>query len=123
MTSSVTLKDSLVNISNQLNNIYVQELDSILKDISEKYNLDYFELKNKYIENKEKQVKVQSEPKKRGRKKKIKEEYVEMEEYIYNDLTYLIDSKNIVYTNDIEAPRIIGEKLVDGNIKFYKNEN
>jgi glycogen synthase len=57
--------------------------------------------------------------KKRGRKKKQKEEFVEMEEYTFGDTTYLIDTQNNVYTFDIEAPRLIGERFVDGTIHLF----
>jgi hypothetical protein len=58
-------------------------------------------------------------PKRRGRKKKQKEEFIEAEEYVYNGTTYLVDSKNVVYTNNIDAPTVVGERLIDGSLKFY----
>lgn len=59
-----------------------------------------------------------TEPKKRGRKKKMKEELIETEEYEYNGVTYLVDGENNVYTYNIDQPTLIGTKLIDGRIKF-----
>lgn len=56
---------------------------------------------------------------KRGRKKKQKEELVEVEEYEYEGTTYLIDASNNVYTFDLDAPHLIGERFVDGTIRFF----
>lgn len=56
----------------------------------------------------------------RGRKKKVAEEYLDTTEYKYNGITYLIDDKNNVYTYDLVAPKRIGEKLIDGTVKFIK---
>lgn len=101
-----------------------EDIDNMLKDISKTYEIDYIELKKKYspLQNLTNNEPVVIDgPKKRGRKKKVKEEFVEAEEFIYKDVTYLVDEKNIVYTNNLETPTIIGEKLVDGTIKFYKS--
>jgi hypothetical protein len=61
------------------------------------------------------------EKKARGRKKKTKDEFVSTTEFQYNGITYLIDQKNNVYTYNIESPTFIGEKLVDGTIKFVNS--
>lgn len=58
-------------------------------------------------------------PKKRGRKKKQKEEVIEMEEYMYDGVVYLIDANNNVYTFDLDAPHLIGERFVDGTVRFF----
>ena len=42
-----------------------------------------------------------------------------MEEYVFEDVTYLIDANNNVYSFDIEAPRLIGERFVDGTIHLF----
>ena len=60
-------------------------------------------------------------PQKRGRKKKEKEEFIETEECEYRGQVYLVDKKNIVYTNNMDSPTIVGERLVDGTIKFYSS--
>jgi hypothetical protein len=64
---------------------------------------------------------AKKEGKKRGRKKKQKEELIETEEYEYNGTTYLVDKDNNVYTNDVNAPVLVGTKLVDGRIKYTDN--
>jgi hypothetical protein len=90
------------------------DIEGILQDISIHYGLNYDELKMRYLSSNE------VTPKKRGRKKKQKEEYVEAEEYVYNGALYLVDAKNVVYTNDLEAPCVVGERLIDGSIKFCR---
>lgn len=94
---------------------FTKNLEKLLEDISKTYSIDYDELKDKYIGKKD-QVSV---PKKRGRKKKQKEEFIEAEEFEYEGVTYLVDDKNNVYTNNVEAPNLVGEKLVNGSIRFY----
>jgi hypothetical protein len=106
----------------KIQKIINEDIDIMLKDISENYKLDYEELKIKYLPlNKIDTVVELDGPKKRGRKKKVKEEFIEAEEFVYKDITYLVDGKNIVYTNNLDKPTIIGEKLIDGTIKFYKS--
>lgn len=113
-----------------------EHTDTVLKAIATEYNLNYEELKEKYgsitplidIGRKKKQSKTASanvegsdttvEPKKRGRKKKLKEELVETEEYEYEGVTYLVDAENNVYTYNVDAPVLIGTKLIDGRIKM-----
>jgi hypothetical protein len=64
-----------------------------------------------------------TEPKKRGRKKKTREELVETEEYEYNGVTYLVDGDNNVYTYNVDQPVLIGSKLIDGRIKFLSQQS
>jgi len=110
-----------------------EHTDNLLKTIAQDNDLDYDMLKQKYgnvapqIEigkTKKKQSangnKEPSEPKKRGRKKKHKEELVETEEYEYNGVTYLVDNDNNVYTYNTEAPTLIGTKLIDGRVKMLQ---
>lgn len=115
---------SLDDISSKLTSIIQEEIDNVLKSISSKYKIDYTELQMQYIKTKPQQVKEESPkkpaPQKRGRKKKEKEEFIETEEYEYDGIIYLIDKKNVVYTNNTDAHVIVGERLVDGTIKFYK---
>ena len=82
-------------------------LQNVLADVSQTYNIPLKELETKYILGNK-------------RKKVPKEEYIEAVEYSYNGTLYLVDNNNIVYSNDIQKPYIIGEKLVDSSIKFYK---
>ena len=83
-----------------------------MADISKTYSIPLDVLNAKYLG-------AAKKGKKRGRKKIVKEEYIETEEYYYNGCTYLVDTNNLVYTSDIEAPVLIGERLVDGTIKMY----
>lgn len=112
---------TLDNISQQLKKYVDEELTNIIKDIAISYNIDFDELKEKYLINNVTEDKTVPEitPKRRGRKKKTKEEFIEAHEYEYNGTMYLIDDKNNVYTHNIESPMMIGERLVDGSIKCY----
>lgn len=118
----------------QVRELFVGRLDAVLLDISKQYDLDYDELKAKYLvtDKKKKGSKKAAsaigagpsdeEKKPRGRKKKQKDDYIEAEEYQYGGVTYLVDGKNSVYSNDLEAPRLVGERLVDGTIRFYEED-
>lgn len=90
-----------------------KKLGKILDEIAGKYNLSADELKQTYI--------TTNTPVKRGRRKKISNEYVEMTEFEYNDEKFLIDDKNTIYTFEPNSPLVIGEKLIDGTVKFNKN--
>jgi hypothetical protein len=104
------------SMNEKIQNIINEDIEGMLKDIAKTYKINFVELKQKYIIND-----IKSDlPKKRGRKKKLKEEFIEAEEYVYKGETYLVDNKNLIYKNDLESPTVIGEKLVDGTIKFYK---
>jgi hypothetical protein len=93
--------------------IISESLLNLLKNIALDYNIDYEELKTKYY------CDQNALKKRRGRKKKIKDEYIETEEYIYDGKTYLVDSNNIVYTNNAKNPVMIGKRLPDGSIYLY----
>lgn len=100
-----------------------EQLQHTLQCISDNYNIPLDELKEKYgtplpLTNKSNEVK--KEAKKRGRKKKQKEEVIETEEYEYNDVMYLVDKDNNVYTNDVSRPVLVGTRLVDGRIKYIE---
>jgi hypothetical protein len=117
-------------ISNHVKNHTNGLLNSIAKD----YNLNFDELKDKYssipitidIGKSKKKNAIHgpdgqpAEPKKRGRKKKQREELIETEEYEFNGTTYLVDTDNNVYTYNIEQPVYVGTKLIDGRIKFIQ---
>ena len=106
--------------------------NDILAMIAQEYDLDINELQEKYgskpfaidlgkVKKKTSTQEAdgaQSEPKKRGRKKKPKEELIETEEYEYEGVTYLVDGDNNVYTYNVEKPVYIGTKLIDGRVKF-----
>jgi hypothetical protein len=97
-----------------MENAFNKKLSKILDEIAEKYNLDAEILKTQYIPS-------ASAQKKRGRRKKKTDEIIEMTEYIYENEKFLIDAKNTVYTFEPESPLVIGEKLIDGTIKFNHN--
>ena len=84
-------------------------VDNLLKDVSTRYNIDLCELRARYLP---------ETTKRKGRKKKESDEFIETTEYIYNGKTYLIDKMNNVYTNDMDAPMMIGERLIDGTIRM-----
>ena len=62
------------------------DLQRVLLDISLQYGINFNELKEKYLK--------PDVAKKRGRKKKMKEEFIDAEEYDYQGVTYLVDNKN-----------------------------
>jgi hypothetical protein len=114
-------------------------VDGVLSDliykISVDYSLDLDELKVRYglLAPSEQQsepitpknqsipeaIEPPEAPKKKGRKKKGKEEYTEMTKYVYKGEPYLMDKQNNIYTFNVEAPTHIGQKLVNGTIKFF----
>lgn len=113
-----------------------EHTDTVLKAVATQYNLDYDDLKEtcgkitpaiEIGKNKKKITKEANsngndealEPKKRGRKKKVKEEMIATEEYVFEGVTYLVDSNNNVYTYNVEAPVLIGTKLIDGRVKMF----
>lgn len=119
------------SLAAQINAMVQAEIGDLVKRISIDYKLDLDEMNKKYNivfttpkETGTSTEEDQSAAKKpvRGRKKKAKEEYLQTTEYIYNGITYLVDGKNNVYTYSLESPTLIGEKLVDGTIKFSKKE-
>lgn len=88
----------------------------ILDDISKTYNIDREELFQKYLAPYAEDDVNQHIPKKRGRKKKIKDDFIETEEYEYMGKVYLVDKNNIVYSNDPQKPVVLGKKLPDGGL-------
>jgi hypothetical protein len=130
-TSKLTSKVSKILLE-VITSHTTEHTNQLLKTIASDYKIDQDELIEKYglfalnIEigkSKKKQSAVagssqNAEPKKRGRKKKHKEELIETEEFEYNGVTYLVDGNNNVYTYNIEQPVHIGTKLIDGRIKF-----
>jgi hypothetical protein len=103
----------------RLGQILEREIVIMLSDISKTYNISIEELRSRYLPIAETDT---LPPKKRGRKKKQKDEYIDTEEYEYDGTIYLVDDKNTVYTNDVEAPTVVGERLVDGTIHFYSKD-
>jgi hypothetical protein len=109
-------------IARNLNQAFISEKVAMLKSIAAEYDLNPNELISKYIDGTvpiatpQRASKVSEQ---KGRKKK-KNDYIEVDEYEFNDVKYLVDSKNNVYTHNLEKPMLIGERLVDGKIKFYE---
>jgi hypothetical protein len=99
-------------------NLLQQTFFSMLDDISKTYNIDRQELVDRYMANvccEMDNTNVMG-PKKRGRKKKIKDDFIETEEYEYDGKTYLVDKNNIVYSNDTQKPSVLGKRMSDGRI-------
>lgn len=100
-----------------------EQLHHTLKSIAEEYELPLDELITKHGTPMPLSTNppAKKEGKKRGRKKKQKEELIETEEYEYNGTIYLVDKDNNVYTNNVNAPVLVGTKLVDGRVKYLDN--
>jgi hypothetical protein len=132
----ILIMDDSVRISTKLAKSVVDVIEchikehtkTLLLNIATDYNISFDELNDKYSNilpnidlGKTKKKGTSSpnvEPKKRGRKKKVKEELIETEEYEYNNVLYLVDKDNNVYTHNVKEPVLIGTKLIDGRIKF-----
>lgn len=109
-------------LTKELNALVQAKLTAILEDVATTYNLDKKELIEKYVKKPVvKKPKDQDNTEKRGRRKKDKDELIETEEYEWEGDTFLVDKKNNVYTNEPESPLLIGERLVDGTIRFFKD--
>lgn len=93
------------------------EIEQVLVDVSTTYDIPLNDLKSRFDSLKDESQ--DSSPRKRGRRKKQKEEFIEMEEIIYEGTTYLVDANNNVYTFNLEAPHMIGERFVDGTVRFF----
>jgi hypothetical protein len=89
----------------------------LLTEISKDYNINLDELKSKYMSET-----TFNTTKKRGRKKKIKDEYIEAEEIEFNNKIYLVDGNGVVYSNDAKHPVMLGYRMKDGNIHFLNRE-
>lgn len=112
-------------IANDITQVVNTHLKSVLTDISKRYGIDEKSLIERYIGEDHSnsllnQASTTDVKKKRGRKKKQKDEFIETEEYEYEGEKYLVDGSNNVYTYNIEEPVLIGERLVDGTIKLYE---
>ena len=111
-----------------INNAVKAHLDSQINNLLEKiatdFNIRVETLKKKYLPKPKKSrakktTEDGAEPPKRGRKKKEnKDELIEMEVYEYQGTQYLVDAESNVYTYDEEHPALIGERLINGEIKL-----
>lgn len=140
---------NLNSIQSMIQNYSQQNIKDILIKISQDYNIQLDELVNKYLDKKEMSENQCIAKMKKGtqchRKKRKncdfcsfhykslpfgtiyqtdKEKYIET--WIDEDLgeDYLIDSNDIVYTNNPNSPKIIGKKnKLTGNIDKITNNN
>lgn len=90
-------------------------LCDFLQNIANDYDISYEELKYRYLDS-------SSIKRKRGPKKKIPDEYIETEEIEYQGETYLVDNNNIVYSNNVKNPVILGKRKNDGTIIFIHDD-
>lgn len=90
-------------------------LCELLNHISHDYDINYDELKYRYLDS-------STIKRKRGPKKKIPDEYIETEEIEYKGETYLVDNNNVVYSNNVKNPMILGKRKKDGNIVFIHDD-
>lgn len=108
-------------IAKNLSQAVVADKVQLIRVIAEDYNLDVKELIEKYIEGDQSYAKSLLTSKKQYKKKK--NDYVEAEEFMYHGVVYLVDGRNQVYTNNLEKPMMVGERLVDGSVKFFEGYN
>lgn len=101
-------------IAKHLNMALATDKMELLKAVARDYGLDADELIDKYISN------AETVGMRKCCQKKKRNDYVETEEYEYQGVTYLVDSRNQVYTYNLEKPMMIGERLVDGSVKFFE---
>ena len=114
---------SISTLSADIANGVTVYLQGVLEDIAKVYKLDANELKEKYLDVTSPAATDNTEKKKRGRKKKVKDEFIETYEHEYEGEKYLVDNNNNVYTYNVDEPMLIGEMLVDGTIKTYAHAN
>lgn len=99
-------------IARSLHQALVLDKKKLLKLIAHDYDLNEDELIQRYMG-----LDCNDIPIKKVTKKK-RNDCIETEEYTYNGIVYLIDSKDQVYTYNLDKPMLIGDKLLDGSIKF-----
>lgn len=92
------------------------EKEQLLLKISKDYNIDYTELVDKYMNTSTKTAKTLTSS---YYKKKNHSDIIKTVKITYQDVDYLLDGDNNIYTYDIEKPEIVGMKLIDGNIKLF----
>jgi hypothetical protein len=109
---------SIYNIADDIREMIDREILNVLEKISVDYGHDIVELKEKYMPSGTSVI-TPTGPKKRGRKKLAKEEYIETEIIMYQGKKFLVDAKGVVYTYNIESPTIVGKMLPNtGTIEF-----
>lgn len=117
-----------MNLINNIHNIYNIYLNNKLEIISNKYNISIEDLNSIFDDNKCIAIKKDGHQCTRNKKgnsnycgKHIlknndninineKDSYEEMSIEIINNISYLIDNNNYIYSNNIENPTLIGIK-------------
>lgn len=122
MTSKIKTGKTIKNMIPK-KDIDVQHIkEDLLLRISNDYKINYNELFDKYISstkitrpnNEANKVKDNIVPRKSF-------ELIKTCKFIHNDIEYLIDDNNNIYTNNIEKPKVVGLRLIDKSIKFFDN--
>lgn len=102
-------------IAKSLNQALIDDKIDLLRQIANDFGLDVDDLIEKYIHNNARHSAI-----KKPCQKKKRQDYIETEEFTFNGVKYLVDIKNQVYTYNIEKPMMVGERLVDGSVKFFE---
>lgn len=111
-------------IARNLHQAFTTDKITLLKNIARDYDLNEEELIQRYMCNEQNGFhntnvsQLSSSSKKQFGTRKKRNDCVETWEYEYNGITYLIDNKDNIYTYNIDKPLLIGDKLLDGTIKF-----
>lgn len=121
---------SMEKVAKQVGILIYEELENVLQQIATDYKLDFNTLMTKYAVTYSQQAGagIEKVGGGGGKNKKTKtkttsscnDDYIETEEFEYNGKKYLVDTNNIVYTNDVDRPMVVGERLVNGSIKFKR---
>ena len=104
-------------IARNLSQAFTAEKVALLRSIAADYELNPNELIAKYIDGNVTIATTRRTNVKTDRRKK-KNDFIEVDEYVFKGIKYLVDTKNNIYTYNVEKPMLIGERLVDGSIKF-----
>ena len=128
--------------------IFRDHLETVVKEICDEHDLDFESVRKKYIDSPVENTKKPKSSKKSSKstkkvtevvelgdgdagpssgrsatRKKAKSELIETIEYVHDGTTYLVDKKKNVYSYDVDNPKLIGIKLVDGSIKFFAEDD
>ena len=101
------------DVINQIKLLMYNECSDLIKKISEKYTLNENEVLHTFFPDNEKEI----VKKKRGRKKKTQDNFINVHSDIIDGKKVLIDDDNIVYNNNIHNPLIIGKMNKEGKIE------
>ena len=99
-------------IIKKVNRAVYDSMRVLIKQIAQDHNLDPEDLISTYLPN------IESDTKCKRTRKDKKDEYIETEEYYFKGRTYLVDANDVVYSNNINKPTILGKRLQDGVIQF-----